>query len=109
MPQGRWGGAPQGAAVGQTRSANRVGGGCRDTSASAVRRTTHLPEDRLLRTTYYTAEELARELGIHRTTVWRMAARGDLPAPLRVGRICRWRPEDIEAWRQQNTTALPRT
>ena len=58
-----------------------------------------------MRTKYFTADELAREFGVHRTTIWRMAARGDLPAPLRVGRICRWRPQDIEAWRLENTKA----
>tara|TARA_R110002167_G_scaffold44383_1_gene133545 strand:- start:1410 stop:1724 length:315 start_codon:yes stop_codon:yes gene_type:complete len=31
-------------------------------------------------------------------TVYRKAKNGEMPAPLRLGRCCRWRPEHIEKW-----------
>ena len=40
---------------------------------------------------------VAEILGVHRATVYRMAARGDLPRPLRIAGLTRWKREDIEA------------
>ncbi|TSE32106.1 helix-turn-helix transcriptional regulator [Tepidimonas charontis] len=49
------------------------------------------PQVRLLR-----APEVARALGIGRSTLYRWVAAGLVPPPLRLGGAARWRPEDIE-------------
>jgi predicted DNA-binding transcriptional regulator AlpA len=49
-------------------------------------------------------KELARMLGVHERSVWRMAAQaeagdGNFPRPLRIGpKTVRWRPADVEAY-----------
>ncbi len=50
------------------------------------------PENRLI-----DCNTLAGILGVDRSTVWRKAARGDLPKPIRVAGLTRWRLADIEA------------
>ena len=40
---------------------------------------------------------VAEMLGVHRATVYRMAARGDIPKPLHIAGLTRWRRADIEA------------
>ena len=42
--------------------------------------------------------EVARRLSISPRTVWTQAARGDLPAPIRIGRLSRWRWDTILRW-----------
>jgi excisionase family DNA binding protein len=42
------------------------------------------------------ARELAERLGISLRTVWRWTQSGELPAPVRRGRIVRWKVEDID-------------
>ncbi|MCX7693464.1 MAG: helix-turn-helix domain-containing protein [Tepidimonas taiwanensis] len=42
------------------------------------------------------APEVARALGIGRSTLYRWVAQGLVPPPLRLGGAARWRPEDIE-------------
>lgn len=40
--------------------------------------------------------EVAELLGINVRTVWRMAQRGEIPAPIRLGeRVVRWRLSDL--------------
>jgi len=40
--------------------------------------------------------EVAELLGVNARTVWRMAQRGEIPAPIRLGeRIVRWRLSDL--------------
>lgn len=41
---------------------------------------------------------VAQALELGRRTCERLVAAGDLPPPIRFGRIRRWRIEDIEAW-----------
>lgn len=41
--------------------------------------------------------QVAELFQVHRRTVWRMAAAGDIPAPIRISdRVVRWRLRDIE-------------
>ena len=42
--------------------------------------------------------EVGRRLGVCRTQIWRMIHDGQLPEPLRMGRLRRWRESDIDAW-----------
>ena len=44
------------------------------------------------------AVELASALGISPRTLELLVSRGDVPAPLRVGRHRKWRPADVNAW-----------
>ena len=44
---------------------------------------------------YLTDRDIARRLGISRSTVWRWVASGNLPKPMRIGpRKVRW-PNDV--------------
>ncbi|MEM7784956.1 MAG: helix-turn-helix domain-containing protein [Planctomycetota bacterium] len=45
-----------------------------------------------------TISQLANELGVSRTTIWRMRQSDELPAPLPIGRGVRYRKSDIELW-----------
>ena len=41
---------------------------------------------------------LARALKISVRQVWKMLSRGDLPAPIKLGRSVRWRSVEIAQW-----------
>ena len=47
--------------------------------------------------------ELATRLGLAVRTVWRMEAKGLIPAARRVGRLVRWDREEIEEWLEKQT------
>jgi predicted DNA-binding transcriptional regulator AlpA len=49
--------------------------------------------------------ELATILDISTRSVWRLAARGELPQPIRFGRNVRWRFGDIESWIDSQITS----
>lgn len=43
------------------------------------------------------ARQVAALIGVHPRSVWRMAAAGDLPRPIRLGdRVVRWRLADLQ-------------
>ena len=42
--------------------------------------------------------DVAAMLRLSERTVWRRAAAGELPAPLRIGNSVRWRRDEIIAW-----------
>jgi len=43
-------------------------------------------------------KEVAKMLGIGERTVWAWAAEGRVPEPLQLGRLKRWRLEEIKQW-----------
>jgi excisionase family DNA binding protein len=43
-------------------------------------------------------KELARLLGVSFRSIDRHVAAGQLPRPIKVGALSRWRREDIDAW-----------
>ena len=45
-----------------------------------------------------TARETAALLGTSRATLYRLHSSGRVPMPLRLGRSCRWRAEELRAW-----------
>lgn len=47
-----------------------------------------------------TVEQVAEILGIAPVSVRRHAELGSLPAPVRIGRIVRWKRSDIARWLQ---------
>ena len=55
---------------------------------------TTTPTKRLL----LSVKEVAAALGIGERSVWRLSARGELPEPLSIGRLKRWRRSAIESW-----------
>lgn len=49
--------------------------------------------------TFVRKDELAKELGVSKTTLWRMQNRGEIPAPtILSSRVVGWRRELIESW-----------
>ena len=44
------------------------------------------------------AADLGRLLGCGRSTIWAHHSSGQIPRPVRIGRITRWRRAEIEAW-----------
>ena len=47
-------------------------------------------------------KDVERELGISRTTIWRLVKAGAFPPPLRItSKAIAWRRSDIEAWQEQ--------
>ena len=44
-----------------------------------------------------TAEQLAATLGVSAKTIRRYVAAGRLPAPIRIGKLQRWRRADVES------------
>ena len=48
--------------------------------------------------------EIVAQLGLSRSTIFRMVKSGRFPAPLRVGaRAVRWREADVAAWQQSKS------
>ena len=42
--------------------------------------------------------EVAQAFGTSERTIWRWAATGEIPAPMRIGRSVRWRRSTVEAF-----------
>ena len=47
---------------------------------------------------FLTYREVSQITGLNRATVSRMVKRGDLPAPIYLGKNPRWHRESFEAW-----------
>lgn len=47
--------------------------------------------------------EILPYLPIKRSTVWRWVSMNKFPTPVRIGRLTRWRTEDVKNWLQQYT------
>lgn len=47
-------------------------------------------------------QQVAARYGVHRTTVWRWRERGALPPPVTIGRVVRWRPDDLDEFEREN-------
>ena len=43
-------------------------------------------------------DDLAHLLSVSKRNVWRLRSAGEMPAPLYIGRLVRWRREEIERW-----------
>lgn len=50
-------------------------------------------DDALLR-----IDDVVRRVALSRATVYRLAMRGEFPAPIKVGRASVWRASDVSAW-----------
>ena len=48
--------------------------------------------------------DVAARYDITRAAVWRLTKRGELPEPLRIGGVTRWRLEDLERREAQQGT-----
>lgn len=49
---------------------------------------------------------VAKLLNISERTVWGMADEGRMPKPIKIGRIARWRQEEIQAWVRAGAPAM---
>jgi prophage regulatory protein len=45
-----------------------------------------------------TAEQLAATLQVSKRTLWRMRSAGQMPRPIRIGGVVRWRRDEVAAW-----------
>ena len=43
-------------------------------------------------------KDVADALAVSERTVWRLAAVGEIPQPMSIGRLKRWRRSTLEAW-----------
>ena len=60
-------------------------------------------EDEDMETKLLDAKDLASELKLSRSSVYRRLSTGfPLPPPIRIGRLVRWRPEDVATWIAEN-------
>ena len=55
-----------------------------------------------------TARETASALAVSVRTLWRLAATGEVPAPIQVGGSTRWVRKQIEAYVAEKTAAAER-
>lgn len=54
-------------------------------------------DPRLRHAVLLNVHQVAELIGVHHRTVWRLAATGDIPSPIRISdRVVRWRLRDIE-------------
>lgn len=53
----------------------------------------------------WTVKDVAAALKVGTRTVWQWSQDGILPAPIKLGRLRRWRPEDIQAWLAERAQA----
>lgn len=44
------------------------------------------------------SDQVARQLGISRSSVWKLHSAGQLPAPIRLGRRTLWCHDTLRAW-----------
>lgn len=51
--------------------------------------------------------ELARYLSVSVRTLWRMRDAGELPAPIKIGRLVRWRKEAVDHWFRETNPTTP--
>jgi excisionase family DNA binding protein len=58
-------------------------------------------------TTWLTLEEAAKHLKIGKSTIYRLAREGDLPAH-RMGRVWRFDAEELDAWVKSKNVPKPR-
>jgi excisionase family DNA binding protein len=50
-----------------------------------------------MKTKLVTVKQIAAQLAVHPSTIWRMVERGDLPPPIRIGLRCtRWSADAVE-------------
>lgn len=52
-----------------------------------------------------TTQDLADYLKVHRTTIYRMMAKGQLPQYFRIGADFRWNKETVREWCQARSAA----
>lgn len=53
----------------------------------------------------WTVREVAEHLGCGVSTVWRLTKQGEIPAPMKIGGMVRWRREEMERFTSGQTAA----
>lgn len=51
-------------------------------------------------------QELCKYLKCGRNSIYKNIEKGNLPAPLKVGRLSRWRKEEIDEWIDRNNKKI---
>ncbi|MGF1552359.1 MAG: helix-turn-helix transcriptional regulator [Paracoccaceae bacterium] len=65
--------------------------------------TARLLADNLAASALLTDREAAEFLGMGRSTFWRYVGKGELPQPLNLGHLTRWRRDELQAVIDQAT------
>lgn len=52
-----------------------------------------------------TDRDVAARLKVSRSFVWKLHGQGRLPMPIKLGRACRWRRAEVEAWERAGCPA----
>mgnify|MGYP005760355299 CR=1 FL=1 len=55
--------------------------------------------------TYFSDKTLAARFEVSRATIWRWAAEGRIPKPVKIVGSTRWRLADIQAWEKSQGVA----
>ncbi len=55
-----------------------------------------------------TVKEVAKRLNVSPRSIWTRIAKGELPAPIRIGRLSRWRWETILKWIEEKEAEAAR-
>ncbi len=53
--------------------------------------------------------ELSQRLGVSQRAIWSWVERGEFPAPIELGRLRRWRLQDIERWLAEKASQVTNT
>ena len=48
--------------------------------------------------TYFNAQEIAEKLGISRSGIYSLMKSSHFPAPIKIGRLSRWKVADVTQW-----------
>jgi excisionase family DNA binding protein len=64
-----------------------------------------LLENQLKKARLLSVREVAELLGLGQRTVYRLADAGELPSPIRISRLVRWRLSDIETYVQRRNNS----
>lgn len=54
-----------------------------------------------------TADRVAERLAVPKSHVWRLARRGEIPV-IRIGRLVRFDPDDLQLWIDRRTSTKPK-
>jgi prophage regulatory protein len=54
------------------------------------------------------ADKVAELLGISKRTLWRLLSAGNLPEPVRLGSVVRWKKDELDDWISGGCKSLQR-
>ncbi|WP_368408949.1 helix-turn-helix transcriptional regulator [Celeribacter halophilus] len=55
-----------------------------------------------------TIKDLSHRLQCGESTIWRWISQGNFPAPIKIGRLARWNPSEVDRFLKSKATAITR-